>query len=412
MAEEAPDAPYQPQEYRSAPSESLNVIGLISGGKDSFYSLLHCLRNGHQIVALGNLYPPVPTPKDDHDGEEDLNSFMYQTVGHTVIPTYEKLTGKPLYRQEILGGAVQTASSYANPTDDGGDVLKQDETESLTLLLKRIMKEHPEANAVCSGAILSTYQRTRIESVALRLGLVPLAYLWQYTVVRPESQSALLMDMYDAGLDARIVKVASGGLDERNLWMRVTDPKGVSILENKLRKFGLEGDGAVIGEGGEYETVVVGGPGNLFRGRVEIDSKDLTTVSEGGGTEWLKIGNLETVMKGTDQQTKECRVPNILDSTFESVASRLRSWEHDVQATTRPSSVRERPRAGTPSPYTLNQTFCPSNNLRNAVIEEQAIEVIASIQQYLISHSLSSTSIITSHIILPSMDHFQIVNKV
>ena len=38
-------------------SESLNVIALISGGKDSFFSLLHCIENGHRIVALANLFP-------------------------------------------------------------------------------------------------------------------------------------------------------------------------------------------------------------------------------------------------------------------------------------------------------------------------------------------------------------------
>jgi len=38
-------------------AESLNVIALISGGKDSFFSILHCLKNGHKVVALGNLYP-------------------------------------------------------------------------------------------------------------------------------------------------------------------------------------------------------------------------------------------------------------------------------------------------------------------------------------------------------------------
>lgn len=36
--------------------------------------------------------------------------------------------------------------------------------------------------AVASGAVLSTYQRTRVESVCDRLGLQSLAFLWQ---VRP-----------------------------------------------------------------------------------------------------------------------------------------------------------------------------------------------------------------------------------
>jgi hypothetical protein len=61
-------------------SASLNVIALVSGGKDSFFSILHCLANGHRLVALANLHPP-------EGGDEDINSFMYQTVGASLIET-------------------------------------------------------------------------------------------------------------------------------------------------------------------------------------------------------------------------------------------------------------------------------------------------------------------------------------
>ena len=181
-------------------ADSLHVIALISGGKDSFYSILHCIQNGHKVVALGNLYPPAPPTKShpesltkneeaEKEGEQDLNSFMYQTVGHTVIPLYEQALGIPLYRQQITGSAVQTGTSYSHSAVPAAGTLaceaesrdgNTDETESLIPLLKRIIAEHPDANALSTGAILSTYQRTRVESVALRLGLTPLSYLWQY----------------------------------------------------------------------------------------------------------------------------------------------------------------------------------------------------------------------------------------
>ncbi|RJE18361.1 hypothetical protein PHISCL_09300, partial [Aspergillus sclerotialis] len=244
--------PSQPQ------TQSLNIIALISGGKDSLYSLLHCLRNGHRIVALANLYPPGQTPRhqgNDHqksvkkneDGnepeeeeeEEDIDSFMYQTIGHSVIPLYEQALGIPLYRGEILGGArdegrvygEHSHSSISNPdpaSDSEGETEgkesegeSKDETESLIPLLKRIKRAHPEANAVSAGAILSTYQRTRIEHVAARLGLVPLAWLWMYPFLPDPverkglgSDAGLLEDMAAAGCEARIIKVASGGLDK------------------------------------------------------------------------------------------------------------------------------------------------------------------------------------------------------
>lgn len=33
------------------------VIGLVSGGKDSTFNLLHCVANGHEVVALATLTP-------------------------------------------------------------------------------------------------------------------------------------------------------------------------------------------------------------------------------------------------------------------------------------------------------------------------------------------------------------------
>ncbi|KAL9042137.1 MAG: hypothetical protein Q9180_000814 [Flavoplaca navasiana] len=218
-------------------AQNLKVIGLISGGKDSFFSLLHCQANGHRIIALANLYPPSPPSTNDSPNEDtdDLNSFMYQTVGHTLIPLYAEMLSLPLYRQEIRGTAVNTAKEYStvhvghddnvssatasDSDDNGGD----DETESMITLLDNVKSHHPEANAVCSGAILSSYQRTRIESVALRMNLVPLAYLWQYPVLPTPipREGGLLEDMAAVGIDARIVKVASGGLDEDMLWENV-----------------------------------------------------------------------------------------------------------------------------------------------------------------------------------------------
>ncbi|PKY00289.1 adenine nucleotide alpha hydrolases-like protein [Aspergillus campestris IBT 28561] len=205
---------------------SLNVIALISGGKDSLYSILHCIRNGHNVVALANLHP-APSPNAPHTSEsgdqgqeqeeEDIDSFMYQTIGHSIIPLYEKALSIPLYRGAIAGSAVDTSRIYRSndptptqPADSGSNTptdSNEDETESLIPLLKRILQAHPEANAVCAGAILSTYQRTRIEDVAARLRLTPLAWLWMYPSL-PGAE--LLSDMAAVGCEARIVKVASG----------------------------------------------------------------------------------------------------------------------------------------------------------------------------------------------------------
>ncbi|MBE7180272.1 MAG: diphthine--ammonia ligase, partial [Terriglobus roseus] len=247
-------------------ANSLNVIALISGGKDSLFSILHCIANGHKVVALANLYPAAAD-----DQNEDIDSYMYQTVGHSAIPLYEAALGIPIYRQPIAGSAVDHARDYRGPgsheADDDDD--DADETESLLPLLRRVKAAHPAANAVSSGAILSTYQRTRVESVALRAGLAPLAYLWQWPSLPPYAEAALLADMRAVGMDARIVKVAGGGLDEGALWGNVADARVTARLERAAARFGTPGDGAVVGEGGEFETLAVDGPGPLWKRRIQ-----------------------------------------------------------------------------------------------------------------------------------------------
>lgn len=36
---------------------SMKYIALLSGGKDSCYNLLHCAKNGHELVAAASLGP-------------------------------------------------------------------------------------------------------------------------------------------------------------------------------------------------------------------------------------------------------------------------------------------------------------------------------------------------------------------
>ena len=67
------------------------VIALISGGKDSCYSMLQCVAAGHEIVGLANLRPK-------NENENELDSYMYQTIGHQAIDLYSEAMGLPLFR--------------------------------------------------------------------------------------------------------------------------------------------------------------------------------------------------------------------------------------------------------------------------------------------------------------------------
>lgn len=346
-------------------SERLNVIALISGGKDSFFSVLHCLHHGHRVVALANLFPGTSTSvsgsdhensnnnnndfqfvdpdvrahgqglgiASDDSSDRDLNSFMYQTVGHEVIPLYAAATRLPLYRQAISrGGAVRHERDYDY---EEGEV-EVDETESMLSLLQAIKSRHPEANALCAGAILSTYQRTRVESVARRLDLVPLAFLWQYPVLpsspSPSSstgdeETQLLRDMANAKLDARIVKVASAGLDEGHLWERVSSDVGARRVRSALRKFGsgVGGGAAALGEGGEFETIVVDGPGALFKKRICVPEQGRKVVREGGGSSWLMLRGADLEDKAEAEDDLLVRTPDMLDPKFRPIMEALPS---------------------------------------------------------------------------------------
>lgn len=491
------------------PGGGLSVIALVSGGKDSFFSVLHCLENGHRLVALANLHPPATsrhggpgepsdstassatagtmdnraegsdlapppgstdrlTPGRDRgvaegggqvfDGgattaatsregdkicgstaEADLNSFMYQTVGHQVIPLYAEATGIPLYRHAISGGALQIERDYhaaaALRGNQAAEGVEEDETESMIPLLQSVMREHPEANALSAGAILSTYQRTRVESVALRLGLTPLAYLWKYPVLPPplstnKDEAQLLFDMAAAGLEARVIKVASGGLDESFLWERVASARGVMRLKKAMGRFGSAGmdTGAVIGEGGEFETLVVDGPKRLFKRRVIVPEHARAIVREGGGTAWLSFGTARLEEKGEDEQEEgQVRRPHLLDVRFSSVletlqTSRQEGIEEPLNTT---EEVLVGPIGGSQRDqhsFTLHQcsgvetwAFTGPQTMSTTskvTIQEETTTLIRNIQNSLSQRSLSTSSILSTVIILRSMADFPAINAV
>ncbi|KAH8910696.1 adenine nucleotide alpha hydrolases-like protein, partial [Coniochaeta sp. PMI_546] len=398
----------------------LDVVALISGGKDSFFSLLHCRANGHRVVALANLHPATPTSTrvaGQDDQEADLNSFMYQTVGHEVISLYAEATGLPLYRQEIRGDAGRSGKDYASGGED-------DETESMVPLLRAVMDAHPEVNALCAGAILSTYQRTRVESVATRLGLTPLAYLWKYPVLplplgkAGGDDSQLLADMAAAGMEARIIKVASGGLDESFLWQNVASQQGVDRLLRAMRRFGgaAAGSGAVIGEGGEFETLVVDGPLSLFRKRIVVDEEDRRVVREGGGTAWLSLRKARVEDKLVDDKTTEAlpRIPDLFDARFAGVQQVLDGQDDQGMLDSSPSSSSQTLLAAYQSsgPSKLRQWCIVGDAQSPASIETETTSLVEKVKTALDQASLASSSIISTVIALRHMSDFPTINKI
>ncbi|XP_051579168.1 diphthine--ammonia ligase isoform X1 [Myxocyprinus asiaticus] len=255
----------------------MRVVALISGGKDSCYNMMQCVSAGHSIVALANLMPAK------HVVSDELDSYMYQTVGHQAVELYAEALDLPLYRRTIEGSSLDTGREYSQR--DG------DEVEDLYHLLK-LVKEKENIDAVSVGAILSDYQRVRVENVCARLQLQSLAYLWR------RDQAVLLREMISSDLHALLIKVAAFGLDpEKHLGKSLAEME--PYLHELSEKYGVH----ICGEGGEYETFTLDCP--LFKKKIVIDSMETIIHSADA---FAPVGYLRFTHMHTEDKSNACGV--------------------------------------------------------------------------------------------------------
>ena len=122
----------------------------------------------------------------------ETDSAMFQTIGWDNIQLLADAMALPLFVGETDMKAKEEGKNYLPSAGD--------EVEDLYILLERV-KSELAVEAVCVGAILSDYQRVRVESACLRLGLTPLAFLWR------RDQAELLEEMVDTGMESILIKV-------------------------------------------------------------------------------------------------------------------------------------------------------------------------------------------------------------
>lgn len=139
----------------------------------------------------------------------------------------------------------------ANPT-------RPDPTPLVRPIERTLQSHHPEITGLSSGAILSTYQRSRIEHITSRphISLTPLSYLWQ------QPERPLVLSMIRSGLVPVLVKVAGMGLETTDVGRKL------EAMQTRLERLERDWGCHYAGEGGEYETICVDGP--MFHDRIVL----------------------------------------------------------------------------------------------------------------------------------------------
>ncbi|XP_056152008.1 diphthine--ammonia ligase isoform X2 [Lampris incognitus] len=372
----------------------MNVVALISGGKDSCFNMMQCVAAGHRIVALANLRPA---------NTDELDSYMYQTVGHQAIELYADAMGLPLYRRTIQGSSLDISGDYS--------LTEGDEVEDLYHLLQ-LVKEKEVVEAVSVGAILSNYQRVRVENVCMRLGLQPLAYLWH------RDQESLLSEMISSDLHAILIKVAAFGLcPEKHLGKPLADME--PYLKQLSQKYGVH----VCGEGGEYETLTLDCP--LFKKKLVIDAMETVIHSANAFAPvgYLRFTKMHTESKDGDAVARalprgSCPCQNAIDKMTEEVEYADQAKDNQQEFTSACDLSCQRGAGFPPSCSTRSsrgyQWICGLSGLQrtDCGIQGQTAAAFMLLQAELDSRGWQKTHIVLVHLYVRSMDDFGPLNTV
>jgi ABC transporter with metal-binding/Fe-S-binding domain ATP-binding protein len=174
-----------------------------------------------------------------HPGE-DSESYMYHVPETRLASLAAESIGIDLVEVDPGDLAATTATDSAAQGDR--------EVEPLEAALRGLQDELDLAG-VTAGAIESEFQTSRIRSMCERLGVDLFAPLWQ------RDPDELAAEMLDAGFEVTIVQVAAHGLDES--WLgRTLDADALDELRALDDEYGVH----ILGEGGEFETLVTDGP--------------------------------------------------------------------------------------------------------------------------------------------------------
>jgi diphthine-ammonia ligase len=220
----------------------MQVTALVTGGKDSVLAFHRAQKMGHKIKVLATMIP------------KRADSWMFHFPNIHLTEHLSRAVGIPLVTAETSG-------------------IKEKELEDLKKLLASL-----DVEGVVSGAVASVYQKERIENICRELGLESVTPLWHQEPID------LLRDIVDLKIQVIVVGVYAYGFDENWLGKEI-DSAALDKLVELHEKYGI----SLVGEGGEYETLVLDAP--FFKKRIQIVQSE-TTYEEHSGVLVVKEAKL------------------------------------------------------------------------------------------------------------------------
>jgi len=199
----------------------MRVAILVTGGKDSALALHRALKQGYEVKHLVTMLPQ----------RED--SWMFHFPNIRLTDLFAEAAELPLIKAETTGA-------------------KEIELEDLKRLLATL-----DVDGVVSGAISSQYQKKRIDKICQELNLKSIAPLWQ------ESSIKLLKELIKLNFETVIVGVYALGFNQS--WLgRKFNSTTLSDLIKLNEKYKV----SLVGDGGEYETLVLDAP--FFKKKIQL----------------------------------------------------------------------------------------------------------------------------------------------
>jgi diphthine-ammonia ligase len=183
--------------------------------------------------------------------------------------------------------------------------------------------------------------------------------------------------------------------------------------------------GAVLGEGGEYESLAIDGPGFLWKMRIEVEDQGREVVVGEGGVAYLKMKGARCVEKvdGREFTPEDVRRPALLDGSFATALDGISSLSLNgtvvrVSGEGVPSpawSVGEPNHCLSSSTWTISNLVAPE---AGPGADEQMDAIVDKVQRALssppesISIPRSTDDIVFATVLLRSMSDFALMNKV